>query len=408
MAALAPVNPQLAYQYGIWLAVIALLTSGRMPRLGPVDCLAVLLCVWATATSMWTQDQAATEVAVYAWWTVALLLLAARHVMNTRRRLLLVAVAFLAGTTWAAIELISVGGTTEPSLLRQGIDGVGINYTAYSLATGMVVSLMLWAARTGSRTTRTALLLAVPVLGYATVITGTRASLIAVILVALYVFVNSAVKQAWVAAVAVSAVLLLAVPFSNLGQYSPGWLDDTFDRPLEDLSGRLLIWPIAEASFWESPLLGIGAGAFPGTNPYYGVGAHSLLLALGNDVGIVGIAIFVALIGFVLRDAAPATGKRNRMLVGALIVAWTPIWLSGHWEISPAAWLVLAVWSRLPLAVTPRRSPRRHRRADEPPLPALVVARGDVWRVGHVNAAVRVPRGLSGSVQAAAQPLPRR
>ncbi|WP_148481886.1 O-antigen ligase [Micromonospora sp. WP24] len=364
IAALVPVNPQWAYQYGLWLAVLALAVSGQRPRLGAVDCVALLLCSWVTVTSTWTRDATGTDIAVRAWWTVVLLLLAARHVMTTRRRLLLVAGTLFAGTMWAAVKMISVGDAPDQSVLRQGVPGVGINYTAYSLATGALVGLMLLVLRAGGRTTRFAALLAGPVLVYATVLTGTRAGLIALVLAALYVLFEKALKQAWIAVGIASTFLLVTVPFGRLSQYQPEWLNSVFDRPLDDLSGRLLVWPIAEASFWESPWVGIGAGAFPSTNPYFGIGAHSLVLSLGNDVGVIGIAMFAALIGLVLRDAAPAAGRPNRLLAGTLIVVWTPIWLSGHWEISPVAWLVLALWSRLPVALAERQRPGRHRRLD--------------------------------------------
>ncbi|WP_282261149.1 O-antigen ligase family protein [Micromonospora sp. WMMD1155] len=362
VAGLAPLDPQLAYQYGLWLAGLALLINGRVPRVGAVDVLAVLLGAWVTSTSIWTRDPAATAIAVRVWWTVILVFLAARHVIHTRPRLLLIALAFLVGSTWAGVKMILVGDENQIPGLRVGIEGVGVNYTAYSLSTGVVVGLLLLVA-VRNRLARIALLLTAPILLYATVLTGTRASLVALAAVALYLLLDGAIKQAWVLAAAVSLVLLFVVPFGDLSQFRPEWLEHAFSRPLDDLSGRLAVWPIAEASFWKSPMLGIGVGAFPSTNPYFGIGAHSLMLTLGNDIGLVGIAMFVALVSCVLRDAAPTDGRRHRMLVGALIVVSTPIWLSGHWETSPAVWSVLAIWSRLPLALVNPRPTRRHRRA---------------------------------------------
>ncbi|MBQ1017242.1 O-antigen ligase family protein [Micromonospora sp. D93] len=367
-AVLGPVSPNLVYQGGLWLAAAALLTSGRIPRIGPADYLAILICCWATTTLMWTRDIDGSQIAVRAWWTVALLLIAARHVLSSRRRVLLVAGAFLGGAGWTAIQLIRASRLDETAL-RVSLEGVGVNYTAYCLATAALVTVLLVLARAGNRLVRAGLWLLLPLFGYATMLTGTRASQIALAAVVAYLIVDRLAGRTWAFAVGASAVLLALVPFGHLTRYQPQWLATVFDRPLDDLSGRLAVWPVAEASFWDSPLVGIGVGAFPSTNPYYGVGAHSLLLTLGNDLGLIGIALFAALVGFLIRDAAPGLGRRHGTLVGVLIVGWTPIWLSGHWEISPVAWLMLALWSRLPVALlepaaekppaTPNSGPKR-------------------------------------------------
>ncbi|WP_435207475.1 O-antigen ligase family protein [Micromonospora sp. bgisy143] len=349
-AFLAPLSPNLVYRGGLWIAAAALVTSGRIPRTGPADYLAILICCWASTTLMWTRDIESSQIAIRAWWTVALLLIAARHVLSSRRRLLLVAGAYLAGAGWTTVQLIRAS-RLDATALRISLDGVGVNYTAYCLATAALVAVLLLVARVGNRLVRTALWLLLPLFGYGTMLTGTRASQIALAAVAAYLVIDRLAGRTWAFAAAGSALLLVLVPFGHLTRYQPQWLENVFNRPLDDLSGRLAVWPIAEASFWDSPLVGIGVGAFPSTNPYYGVGAHTLLLTLGNDLGLIGIALFVALIGFLLRDAAPRLGRRHGMLVGALIVGWTPIWLSGHWEISPVAWLMLALWSRLPVAL---------------------------------------------------------
>ncbi|MFG1887936.1 O-antigen ligase family protein [Micromonospora sp. NPDC049051] len=379
-AALAPADPAPVYASGLWLAGLALLGSGRVPRLGPVDYLGLLLCGWITATLIWTRDPTASQTAVRSWWTVTLLLIAARHVLTTRGRLLAVAAALLSGTTWTAVQVVLAGESEEP-VLRVGLDNVGVNYTAYALTSGALVCVMLLVARAGNRLVRAVLWALLPLLVHAIALTGTRASLVALAAVAGYLLLALFHRDAWAWSAAVSALLLAVVPFGHLGRHRPELLDALFSRPLDDLSGRLLVWPIAEATFWESPLVGIGVGAFPSVNPYFGIGAHSLLLTLGNDVGLVGIVIFIALIAGVLAGAAPGSGRRNAMLAGALIVGWTPIWLSGHWEISPVAWLVLGLWSRLPVALaTPRRGRRRRRRSD-----AFLPGRLPTYRTGHAT-----------------------
>jgi hypothetical protein len=101
-------------------------------------------------------------------------------------------------------------------------------------------------------------------------------------------------------------------------------------------------------SAWsQAPLVGNGAGVFPALNPYH-IGPHTLLLTLGNDLGLIGVVLYAATFFTALAKPASYSLPLSRRLVGVFLAALLPIWLTGHWESSPGAWLALALLSVLP------------------------------------------------------------
>jgi O-antigen ligase len=350
-AALAPVLPSPILLHGIWLAVASVVLSGRLPRLGAVDFLALGVALWASITTLWTVDAEASALAVRSYWGVGLLLIAIRHGVNSRRALFGLSAFFLAGCAYAAGQLIVDGRGLEPGI-RRGVDGLNFNYTAYSLVTGVVVALMLLAFLPPlARRTRVALWLLNGLLTYAVSFTGTRGAMVALASMAIYLLVSRVSRAwAWGGAVVVVPLVLFCVPIGLYNGADLVWLEDFFDRSSGDLSGRLLFWPYALRSWFESPMTGIGVGAFPSTNPYYGVGAHSLVLTLGNDLGLVGLLLYGGTVVAALGAASSWRVPGGRPLCGLLLVGWLPIWLTGHWELAPVAWLVVALWSKLRVA----------------------------------------------------------
>lgn len=113
------------------------------------------------------------------------------------------------------------------------------------------------------------------------------------------------------------------------------------------LNGRLSIWPPARQVLMDHLGLGAGVGTFPKLNPM-GIAAHTAILDMGAGLGVVGLAVFVAIIVTSLVTGTRATqqGKRT-LLVGAFMVTSAPILLSGYWIESPAFWMALGMFSQM-------------------------------------------------------------
>jgi O-antigen ligase len=333
----------------------AVVLSGRIPRPGLVDVLALLLGVWVVASLSWTLDTLATRSAVYLYGTCVLLLVAVRHIVTTARDLLAVGGAFLAGCLVRAVELIraySTGGDLGRAgafdlSVRYGIEGFNINLTAYTMVAGILLAVLLGTVGGLPRAARLVFYASVPLLGYAVLLSGTRGALAALVLGAAYLLCSRAAPRAcWLAAAFGVPAALLLVPL-GLGEATLLRLDGLVaDRATGDLAGRMLVWPEAVAAWWQSPLAGIGAGAFMAVSSW-GIGAHSLLLTLGADLGLVGVLCYAAVLAAVVMPVGRAS-RHGARLAGLLLVTFLPIWLTGHWEAALAAWLPLALFSLVP------------------------------------------------------------
>ncbi|MEU7996438.1 O-antigen ligase family protein [Micromonospora sp. NPDC049060] len=371
--------------------LVAVTLSGRFPRPGPVDVLALLLGVWVVASLGWTVDTAATRSSVYLYGTCVLLLVAVRHIVTTARDLLAVGGAFLAGCLVRTYELIrdpSVGGDLGRAgafdlSVRYGIEGFNINLTAYTMVAGILLAVLLSTVGELPRAARLVLYAIAALLGYAVLLSGTRGALAALLLGAAYLLCSRATPRAcWlVAAVVVPAVLLL-VPL-GMGEATLLRLDGLVaDRATGDLAGRMLVWPEAVAVWGQSPLAGIGAGAFMAVSSW-GIGAHSLVLTLGADLGLVGVLCYAAVLAAAVRPVGRAS-RLGARLAGLFLVMFLPIWLTGHWEAALAAWLPLALFSLVPAlaADRPQGTGGRHHRRDHRSGPDGVLP----WRGGRRSA----------------------
>jgi O-antigen ligase len=124
-------------------------------------------------------------------------------------------------------------------------------------------------------------------------------------------------------------------------------IDLASSRSTGDLSGRLDFWNIAIKYIAEHPIAGIGIGSFTVLNPF-SVGAHNIMLTLALDLGIIGAAIFIWFLFLLLYPGIKSKSTMaNRYIAGLFMAYWTPIAFSGHIELSPFSWLVLAITHNL-------------------------------------------------------------
>ncbi|MGC4853473.1 O-antigen ligase family protein [Micromonospora sp. DT4] len=347
LAAVAPVAPAMVQGRHVWIAVLLVVPSAWR-RFGWPDLLAVALALWVSAAAIGVTWLPSSADALWAYWGMCTLFIAARGAVTNAWHFALVGCSYLGGCVWAAVEVVSsargVDPTIDPALIRVGVGAVNPNYTAYALVTGVVVAIAVARAGGLSRRLRLAVLAAVPLLVYAVVWNGTRGALMALVLVGGYMLAGwAAPRVAWTSVAVAAPALLIAIPFGVYGDSRLLWLQEFFARKDDNMSGRLDLWALAR-QLWEGHIwTGIGPGMFPTVT---GVGAHSVPLTIAVELGAVGLALF-AVLGVAVLVGPAGSGKVGKYFAGVLIVAWLPILLSGHWELSPAGWLAAALWSRL-------------------------------------------------------------
>ncbi|WP_327031944.1 O-antigen ligase family protein [Micromonospora ureilytica] len=355
-------------RYGAATALVAILVSCRAPRLDLPDLLAAALGLWTCVTLLWPADLEAAIPMAYLYGAACAMFIAVRHIVRTRAALFAVGYAFLAGCVSTSIKLISnpipnstqARDTVMDFSIRYGIEGVNYNYTAYSLAAGVALAAVLMLLGPATKIEWLCLLAAAAVLFWGVLLTGTRGALISVLVGAGYLLLSTvAARLARAMAVVVVPIVLIGVPLGLYRVLSSEmlWLDGAFaGRETGDLSGRLYIWPYAVSSWGESPLLGIGPGMLTATGRL-GIGAHNLLLSVGNDLGLVGVLLYAGILTFALAIPFRHTVGGCVRAAGVFLVSQTPIWLTGHWEASPVCFVALALVSVAPVAFRPSGLP---------------------------------------------------
>ncbi len=351
-------EPALTLRWGAVACGIFLLLHLRRLRPAAPDLAAVALTLYATASLSWTVDATGTVLAVKNQWSTLVIFVAIRAMITDTAKLRLVVGGYVAGTVYGVALIIvqNFHSLTLSSTIgaRYGIDGLNYNYLGYGLALGAGMIVVLHRLLADHPAARFPLLplLALPALGV--VWCGSRAAFCGLVLAAIWLLGWRIARRTGVAVLAtVTLVTALAVASGYVDSTLNTALDSMAGRATGDLAGRITTWPIAREAFAEHFWFGLGSGAFRSVNPF-DLGAHNVVLELGSGLGVIGLALFVTTLGAAVvygtRGADPAV---RTPLVGAFLLICGPIYMSGHWELSPAAWAALAICSRLGLAQPP-------------------------------------------------------
>jgi O-antigen ligase len=111
------------------------------------------------------------------------------------------------------------------------------------------------------------------------------------------------------------------------------------------MTGRTRLWASALHAFTTSPLVGVGAGAFPAfheRNEGWRQVVHSTPLSVAAELGLAGLALFF---GALVRDAWRVVRIRGgpRAAVVGMLAVWLVGTLSLTWEHRKTTWFVFGI-----------------------------------------------------------------
>ncbi len=346
-------------QGAVIVAVIAALTPTALNRLRILDVVVVAYAGFAWASNTWTQAPQWTLLGATNTLACAALFIGIRVAAQRRRDLQLLMAGMVTGSAIGLYRMwsenagyASIRLEYDANAERIGLEGLNVNALSYGIAVGAAMLVILVAA--GRSTTRARLLAAGALLlafWIGILQTGTRGAVISMILGAVWL------AACWLAGrgrrrFPLRALVILAAAFACLifSGVLDGWLKTLFGdvSAREDgfLNGRLRAWPIARDLFWSEPIFGAGLDATVASPPY--IGAHNIFLDVAAGLGIIGLALFIAVIVLALRDGARGSdGGLRALQVGTYLAVATPIALTGFWIEAPVMWTSLALISRL-------------------------------------------------------------
>lgn len=311
-----------------------------------------LYVLWAFAGLLWTIELDSTIGYVFTFIQLLVLVAVVWQVCVTDSDQRAVQQAYVIGATLAVADGFRnflIGN--EAVFQRFSVSNTDPNEYALVLALGIPLAWILFSKGVGWM--RILNLLYVPLALSAILLSGSRGGALAA-LVALLVFplgLGSLDRFGRRTLVAFLVASLAVVPFV-WGEVTAG-LSSNLERisslgaelSTGTLSSRRLIWDEGIAVVTQSPLLGVGGGAFPAAiERSSGLRelAHNTFLSIMVETGAVGLLLFVAILVVtllpLLRNFGPAT-MPGVVLLGTLMVGITPL----SWEFRKPTWLIIAL-----------------------------------------------------------------
>jgi len=352
VAATSAFDPQFTLTAGVLVAVLLGLPVAAHYRIHPADWWAVIFATLMCLSIMWSVVPTLSTSVARDQVAVAILFVALRIGTRDRKELATVGLGYLVGCLASVWLLLRENPLARASLSfdagpRYAVAGLNPNYTAYALAGGAAVIALAccvyprWSL---------AWLMAAVVLFVGINLTGARGALIAFgLALAVWLLPRKLGRLSLVAVYGTTVVLGLGILTGWSDSLLRSYVHASLGRETGDLNGRLSVWPLARTALGDALWFGHGAGTFPALN-LRGIFAHDVLLDVGTSVGFVGLAVYLLLMWTSLISGTRGVPSRLRSaLLGSVLCSLVPPLLTGYWYQAPAAWVVIALFSQIPL-----------------------------------------------------------
>lgn len=345
--------------------VLTTVAETRFRRPGVIFWLALAFTVSSVLSLFWTISDAAT---LGRAWTYAQLLGIVWIVWEFARtgedqQSLLV--AFSLGAFVPVADLLRNFNAGVPSLddIRYSAGGFNANDLGLTLVLGIPMAWqLLLNCRGAVRFMASIYCLVAPV---GVLLTGSRAAFLAGI-VAVSIIPLTLPRRSLRSFLTVSTVLVVAAAATLVVVPAQNWARIlTIQQEIGvggTFTGRVDIWRAGWSVFLERPVLGVGAGAFESAvNPLLNAAtaSHNVPLAVLVEQGIVGFAIFAALLGacaWIVVGLPPP----ERKLWSVLMLSWLVGVMSLSWQYRKLTWLLFGLLAAQGAAVMGRRQGPNH------------------------------------------------
>jgi O-antigen ligase len=334
---------------GCWLALIAM--TGRVRTPDPFLVLTTAFVLWVAASVWWSTDTLESARHVVTWVQSLALVYIIWDTFRTSPAIHAALQAYVLGVYVAVIgavmnfssseafytnyERYSPGNTTNP-------DGFG-----FLIALGIPVAFYLAGRPAAGRLRGLRRLVNygfVPVAFYGIALSGTRTAAIAAGIGTLF-GIASLTRLRPFTRLAVILVLGIAL-YSLAPLVSPL---ESFQRlgttgtelTQGDLNGRTLQWSQGLVSFADHPVLGVGTNRYRSVNSL-GKLAHNSYVSVLVELGLVGLTLFVGVIGIALARALETHGW-DRYFWLTILSVWAIGASTLTWEYRKSTWLFLSL-----------------------------------------------------------------
>ncbi|MGH2952423.1 MAG: O-antigen ligase family protein [Solirubrobacterales bacterium] len=358
-----------------WIARLATQRAGRerlifdaYPALSYV---LLIFVAWAVGSTVWAENGDAALSHSSRLLLVAILYIVVYTVVRGRREAGFVIGGLAAGATFtAAYGLVLRPGVSATESGRLVSTVQDPNFLAALLVAGVALTVAGFFAARGSAPLRLAAASGATLCLTAFFLTGSRGGIVA-FAVALLATVAFGGRARGRALIATALIALVAVMYYAV--YAPPEIRDRIVSATQGEAqreeGRLTIWTVGWRMFEDNAVAGVGAGNFgdrsieyvlePGTvfrtdrvidNPDV---AHNTYLGIGAELGLVGAALYLTIVGVSTACALQAAHRfaahgdwRMEILTRGALVAQAGLLTANFFvngEVNKVTWLVLAL-----------------------------------------------------------------
>lgn len=307
--------------------------SGDRAKIAPGAWALAALLLWMTFSALWARDVGVVLAGLREYLVAAAALVVLSSSLVRAEQIALVALAFVAGSVLSV--LVGLAGVGTPvSTTANAFDaatrgrlsgGAGDpNYLAAMLIPAIALAVALL-KHYRDLLTRVGLAVSLIVMVYGLALTESRGGFLAAI-VAVVLSIAIAPRRGWAVATAVATLALTGALLST----SPGALQrvTSVDR---GGNGRSDLWTVAWRMVEDHPLEGVGLGNYVVRSREYALrrpGAltfseliivdkplvtHNLYLQMLAELGVVGLALLLGVIGWCLRAGLAASRRFERL-----------------------------------------------------------------------------------------------
>jgi O-antigen ligase len=339
------------------LALFAVVITGRLRRWHLMHVAAVLFVSWAGCVLLLVNT---VEVPAKFWTFVQLfgVIWMTWELATTRERVYGLLLAYVAGAYVAAAATIALYRRHGEALRRFAVGGADPNDAAMLLTLALPIAWYLSirlrhpVLRWGCRAY---LLVGLVALGLTGSRGGMLASLVGLLIVPLTLTRLTPGRR-------VAGMVLLSISLVVAALNTPDTLIERLASTGTELgdgqiSGRGRIWIAGVRAFSQQPLTGYGTANFKRAVRPFGVGqvAHNSFISVLVEQGLVGLVLYLTMIGAVLFSLLALVGLERSfglVLLGQLLVTMLPL----TWEDQKAVWFILAILLGVSRAMVPMMS----------------------------------------------------
>jgi O-antigen ligase len=332
----------------IFLAVLSLLQAQTIRRWNSMIWLLIAFVAWNVVSLLWTVSVESTLLRLNTYGALlalAWLIYQFAPLPGQQAGLLC---AYVAGSCVSTAMMFLAWhqglGLADGSDRYTG-GGIDCNELALMLSTAISAAFYLASTRRKPRLLSWLAWGVIPVFAFAILLTGSRGGAAAMLAMLLVLLLFSQ-QTSW--KVKVLFILLLALTALLVFAYAPAAI---FDR-LAESSGantfqmRQAYWKLGLAQWMQSPLCGVGCGAFAdaimgslsGLRPL----AHNTYISVLTETGVIGLGIFILLL-LVLSRCAGRLPPAQRCLSLSMLAVWIVGGVDLTLDYKKSFWLVFAL-----------------------------------------------------------------